>query len=162
MTRMQCTSRRPLRRWLAGLMKNVMTNLMVAFLGTAGLVAGASAQTVVAMGGALKFDNHEVWSRIVQEAGGQGAKLVETAQDVLEELAPGSHLPATPAPEAPEPATGPQALLDAMGYDPVSLDALQARSGWPAAELSAALLELELDGLVARLAGQLFQRRHKG
>lgn len=76
MTRTQCTSRRPLRRWLAGLMKNVMPNLMAALLGTAGLVAGASAQTVVAMGGALKFDNHEVWSRIVQEAGGQGAKLV--------------------------------------------------------------------------------------
>ena len=92
----------------------------------------------------------------------QGAKLVETAQDVLEELAPGQRLPEPAAPEAPEPATGPQALLDAMGYDPVSLDALQARSGWPAAELSAALLELELDGQVARLAGQLFQRRHKG
>jgi DNA processing protein len=46
-----------------------------------------------------------------------------------------------------------------MGFDPVSLDALMARSGWPAAELSAALLELELDGQVARLAGQLFQRR---
>ena len=79
MTRTQCTSRRPLRRWLAGLMKNVMPNLMAALLGTAGLVAGASAQTVVAMGGALKFDNHEVWSRIVQEAGGQGAKQIGRA-----------------------------------------------------------------------------------
>jgi DNA processing protein len=79
----------------------------------------------------------------------QGAKLVESAQDVLEELPPLG----APAPSAPE------ALLDAMGFDPVSLDALMARSGWPAAELSAALLELELDGQVARLAGQLFQRR---
>ena len=38
-----------------------------------------------------------------------------------------------------------QALLEAMGFDPVSLDALMARSGWPAAKLSAALLELELE-----------------
>lgn len=76
MTKMQSTNesmaiatvRRPLRRWLAG--------LLAGLLGTAGLVAGASAQTVVAMGGALQFDNHEVWSRIVQEAGGPGAKVV--------------------------------------------------------------------------------------
>jgi DNA processing protein len=46
-----------------------------------------------------------------------------------------------------------------MGHDPVSLDALLARGPWTAAELNAQLLELELDGLVARLAGQLFQRR---
>lgn len=92
----------------------------------------------------------------------QGAKLVESAQDVLEELPPPGTRPA-PAPAATEEAPHEQqALLDAMGYDPVSLDALMARCGWPAAELSAALLELELEGQVARLAGQLFQRRMKG
>jgi DNA processing protein len=88
----------------------------------------------------------------------QGAKLVESAQDVLEELPPLG----TPVAAAPSEAETPheqQALLETMGFDPVSLDALMARSGWPAAELSAALLELELDGHVARLAGQLYQRR---
>ena len=40
----------------------------------------------------------------------------------------------------------------------MTLDALVARTGWPAHELSARLLELELDGQVARLPGQLFQR----
>ncbi len=90
----------------------------------------------------------------------QGAKLVESAEDVLEELQP-----AVGAQKTEQPAETPheqQALLDAMGFDPVSLDALMARCGWPAAELSAALLELELDGQVARLAGQLFQRRKAG
>ncbi|NCT82585.1 MAG: DNA-protecting protein DprA [Comamonadaceae bacterium] len=95
----------------------------------------------------------------------QGAKLVESAADVLEELPPLDQPPAA-APagtEAPaEPRHEQQALLDAMGLDPVSLDALMARCGWPAAELSAALLELELDGRIARLAGQLFQQRRKG
>lgn len=89
----------------------------------------------------------------------QGAKLVESTQDVLEEL---SGITPAAAPEITETPHQQQALLDAMGFDPVSLDALMARSGWPAAELSAALLELELDGEVARLAGQLFQRRGKG
>ncbi|MFG6464232.1 DNA-processing protein DprA [Roseateles sp. DXS20W] len=91
----------------------------------------------------------------------QGAKLVESAEDVLEELPP-LGAPIAAAPEAVETPHEQQALLDAMGFDPVSLDALMARSGWPAAELSAALLELELDGEVARLAGQLFQRRRRG
>lgn len=90
----------------------------------------------------------------------QGAKLVESAEDMLEELPPlGTPLAPQPAEAAPH---GQQALLDAMGFDPVSLDALMARCGWPAAELNAALLELELDGQVARLAGQLFQRRGRG
>jgi DNA processing protein len=91
----------------------------------------------------------------------QGAKLVESAEDVLEELPPMAARPAANI-ELPQPPHEQQALLDAMGFDPVSLDALMARSGWPAAELSAALLELELDGQVARMAGQLFQRRMKG
>jgi DNA processing protein len=43
----------------------------------------------------------------------------------------------------------------ALGHDPVTLDALGARTGWSARELSARLLELELDGQVARLPGRL-------
>jgi DNA processing protein len=35
---------------------------------------------------------------------------------------------------------------------------LQARCGWPTAQLQAQLLELELMGLVGRLPGGLFQR----
>jgi DNA processing protein len=96
----------------------------------------------------------------------QGAKLVESAQDVLEELrlpdpfaqrslaledSP-SHAGAV-SNDPPE-----DALLNAMGHDPVSLDALQARCGWSTAQLQAQLLELELLGQVGRLPGGLFQR----
>jgi len=54
------------------------------------------------------------------------------------------------------------ALWLALGHDPVTLDALQARTGWPTAELSARLFEWELAGRVARLPGGLYQRVHHG
>jgi DNA processing protein len=49
-------------------------------------------------------------------------------------------------------------VLSALGDDTLGLDALQSRCGWPAAELSARLLALELAGRVARLPGGRFQR----
>lgn len=100
----------------------------------------------------------------------QGAQLVESAADVLDALAWGG-VPRTAAGAAARGASNeglsePAALDDdddpvlaAMGHDPVSQDALSARTGMGPAELGARLLELELEGRVARLPGQLFQRR---
>ncbi len=92
-----------------------------------------------------------------------GAKLVECAADALEELRairspdrPAAAVEADPEPGPADP------LLDALGHDPVTLDALGARTGWPTADLLARLLTLELEGQVARLPGGLYQRRGSG
>ena len=89
----------------------------------------------------------------------QGAKLVDAAADILEEYAPVDSPPRTstaPPEEADTARADP--LLDALGFDPIDLDALVARTGMGPAELSARLLDLELAGRVARRPGQLFQR----
>ncbi len=93
----------------------------------------------------------------------QGAKLVESAQDVLEELKidvglQDSLLPPSAASAGEDGAADSDALLSALGFDPVGLDALQARTGLDTASLQAQLMALELDGEVARLPGGLFQR----
>lgn len=96
----------------------------------------------------------------------QGAKLVESAQDVLEEMKISERpmaatylIAALVQPEGLGDLFGTEnTLLSALGFDPVGLDALQARCHLDASELQAQLMTLELDGLVARLPGGLFQR----
>ena len=109
----------------------------------------------------------------------QGAKLVESAQDVLEELRPtiapvvssgrkknikkiatNDHMTLTfDEFSSKSPQT---VLLQSLGHDPVSLDALIARTGLNAPHLQAQLMELELEGLVSRLPGGLFARLVQG
>ncbi|BDT70237.1 hypothetical protein os1_44300 [Comamonadaceae bacterium OS-1] len=92
----------------------------------------------------------------------QGAKLVETIQDVLDELklssTPDSIAAHADAISASSPKNPENPLLTALGYDPVGLDALVARTGIATSQLQVQLLELELDNQVARLPGGLFQR----
>ncbi len=90
----------------------------------------------------------------------QGAKLVETAQDVLEELPQylqGESHDAAPAHAQPQGATQ-HALCDALGHDPQSLDVLLVRSQLALEDALVALHELECRGVLARLPGGLYQR----
>lgn len=96
----------------------------------------------------------------------QGAKLVEKADDILEEL--GTQLGgATPVPLSSHPEPGRQAepldaqyqsLLAAMGHDPVSADQLIARTGFAPAEVASMILLLEMAGHVSSVPGGLYAR----
>ncbi|HQR61135.1 MAG TPA: DNA-processing protein DprA [Methylophilaceae bacterium] len=83
----------------------------------------------------------------------QGAKLVESMQDILEELGV-----AVPRAEDVALAQADEPLLGHMGYDPIGMDELVARSGLTSENLSAMLLILELEGKVACLPGGRYQR----
>ena len=87
----------------------------------------------------------------------QGARLVGSVQDVLDEMGWTGRL--SPSPAAAEPRDANEhALLTTLGSDPLTLDELQARCGWPTDQMQAGLLELELEGLVGRSPGGFFQR----
>jgi DNA processing protein len=82
----------------------------------------------------------------------QGAKLVESAADILDELAWQQRL-APPA--LPETLSDP--LLAALDGAPATIDTLAQRTGLTLEALSAKLLALELDGRIASLPGGRYQ-----
>ena len=88
-----------------------------------------------------------------------GAKVVETADDILEEIGPASWGLAGQRP-GPDQEAEPLLLLMDMGesYD---LDALAALSGLDGGELLARVLELELQGRVVRCGAGRFSRARR-
>lgn len=96
----------------------------------------------------------------------EGAKLVETAMDIVEELGPLAEVSGLP--EAGVLASGPKheikkdddyaVLLSCLGYDPIEIDRLVIQSGLTAETVSSMLLLLELDGQVASLSGGRYVR----
>lgn len=121
-------------------------------------LAAESGREVFAIPGSI----HSPLSRGCHQLIRQGAKLVESAQDILEELRWGSTPAARPTRDrkAPLPTAPEEQVLAFLGDAPCALDTLSARSGLTPADLLAMLLPMELAGRVAQLPGGLYQRLH--
>ena len=103
---------------------------------------------------------HSTQSRGCHKLIKQGAKLVETAQDILEELAwTDSLIPVATPPDFSEKSFSEKdEVLEAMGFEPCTLDELATRSALSVDELGVQLLRLELEGKIAGVAGGRYQR----
>ncbi|GBE46083.1 hypothetical protein BMS3Bbin11_01178 [bacterium BMS3Bbin11] len=102
----------------------------------------------------------------------QGAKLVETAEDIAEEILlmlPSVQLELRDTNNSKiecdeiilDLSGSEQLLMDALGFDPVTLDSLLSRTGMEIDELSVNLSQLELKGLIDSLPGGRFSRKLK-
>ena len=114
-------------------------------------LAGEQGREVFAIPGSI----HSPVARGCHKLIKQGAKLVETANDVLEELGNFAD-PETPVETATSVDENP--LLAALGHDPRSLDDLVETTGQSADQLLPELLMLELSGQIAPLPGNRYQR----
>ncbi|MBI2308327.1 MAG: DNA-protecting protein DprA [Rhodocyclales bacterium] len=119
-------------------------------------LAGEQGREVFAIPGSIHSPQSRGCHRLLR----QGAKLVETARDILEELGnPVEHTRGrSRQAAAPQESDAAIRLLDHAGFDPVTIDDLVGRSGLTADALSVILLQLELDGRVASLPGGRYQR----
>ena len=139
-------------RLISGLARGVLVIEAAAQSGSliTARLAGEQGRDVYALPGSI----HATLAKGCHALIKQGAKLVESADDVLQELQWLSGVPG--APPAPPDADTP--LLAALGHDPLDADTLAARSGLDVGALMGELLALELAGRVERLPGGLFQR----
>jgi DNA processing protein len=143
-------------RLISGLTRGVL--VVEATLASGSLItarfAAEQGRDVFAIPGSIHSPFSKGSHRLIKE----GAKLVETAQDVLEEWAmAGPTAPSRP-PASPTAAGDAARVLDALGHDPGSIDVLAQRCGLSADAISVALVELELAGEVASLPGGLYQK----
>lgn len=146
-------------RIISGLTRGVL--VVEAALGSGSLItarlAGEQGREVFALPGSIHSPLSKGCHRLIR----QGAKLVESAEDILEELRwpatlakPGRKIDVQPSSAHPDEID----LLEKMGFDPVDPDTLQCRSRLTPDALFAMLTLLELDGRIARLPGGRFQR----
>ena len=151
-------------RIIAGLVQGVL--VVEAALNSGSLItarlATETGREVFAIPGSIHSPLARGCHRLIRD----GAKLVETAEDVLEELR-GRLGWQTPArdPQAgstaqPQRTLAPDSarVLQAIGHEPVDIDTLAPRCGLTVDALYAILLPLELDGHIARVPGGRFQR----
>ena len=144
-------------RLISGLARGVL--VVEAALSSGSLItaryAGEQGREVFAIPGSIHSPLARGCHKLIRE----GAKLVETAQDVLAELGLADRATTAASSIAVEEEGPYAALLGALAADPADLDTLAARTGLSAQALSANLLALEMEGRVVALPGGRWQRR---
>lgn len=148
-------------RLIAGLSRGCL--VVEAALGSGSLttarMAADQGREVYAIPGSI----HSPLSRGCHALIRNGAKLVETAQDVMEELGMSASRPATKrSTTKPNPSSPAEKLLLHVGYDPSDVATIAHRAGLTPQAVSAMLLQLELEGRVAGLPGGRYQRTERG
>jgi len=118
-------------------------------------MAGEQGRDVFAIPGSIHSPLAKGCHKLIR----QGAKLVESAQDVLEELGMGTGAPRAGGPPARGDAPGQSRLLAAMGHGPVTMDEMALATGAPVSDIAVQFSQLALEGRVETLAGGRFQRR---
>jgi DNA processing protein len=144
-------------RLISGLARGVL--VVEAALRSGSLITARQAaeqgREVFAIPGSIHSPQAKGCHRLIKD----GAKLVEVAADILEELQVRGVPAAAPVAAAEESLPlAQQTLLDALGFDPVDLDRLAARTERDTGSLTADLLALELARYVERLPGNRYQR----
>ena len=122
-------------------------------------LAGEAGREVFAIPGSI----HSPLARGCHQLIKSGAKLVEEAADVLSELnfSVGKEAVTTQLPEPQKPRELDkeyEMLLDALGFEPATIDILVARTRLPGESVASMLLILELEGRVAALPGGRYGR----
>ncbi|MBT9613148.1 MAG: DNA-protecting protein DprA [Burkholderiales bacterium] len=115
-------------------------------------LAGEQGREVFAIPGSIHSPLSKGCHRLIK----QGAKLVESAQDILEELGWAAPV-STHMRDTPEPDQAYAEFLNHLGHTPTAIDALVRRTGLTSERVCSILLELELNGQVASLPGGLYQ-----
>lgn len=91
----------------------------------------------------------------------QGAKLVDSAQDILDELGYPAVVASADIPVSIPPGKDEALLMQCLGFDPTGIDALVGCSGLTSDSVCAILLTMELAGYITSLPGGLYQRNGK-
>ena len=115
-------------------------------------LAGEQGREVFAIPGSIHSPLAKGCHRLIK----QGAKLVESAQDILEELGYSTQVSVNTSDSKPA-ATAHLEFVRQLGHIPCAIDTLVSRTGLTAERVCAILLELEMNGQVASLPGGLYQ-----